>query len=286
MAVARSKKLEGPYEKYEGNPILHGSGEIQSIGHGTLTTTPDGRMFYLCHAYTEGSDFFLGRQPHLQELRFGEDNWPYFVTGEYARLTQPMPFAGCVQEPVTGFFDNFAGPDLRPEWSWNYPYSDVQAKIEAGRLRLSGSPKPECKPGEALCLRPASPGYTLDAGITNQNGSWKGITLYGDNSYYLAYGCVGDRLQIKLVREGKEQQLADLPLPAPALHLRMQVKEGLPYRFAWSKDGKKWTPVGHGLSEEAIRSLIRWDRVARPGLYHEGDEKAPAVFEYCSLSYQ
>ena len=92
-------------------------------------------------------------------------------------------------------------------------------------------------------------------GITNQNGSWKGITLYGDNSYYIAYGPVGDRLQIKLVREGKEQQLADLPLPSMALHLRMQVKEGLPYQFAWSKDGKQWTPVNHGLSEEAIRSL-------------------------------
>ena len=286
VAVARSKKLEGPYEKYEGNPILHGSDEIQSIGHGTLTTTPDGRMFYLCHAYSEGSYFFLGRHPHLQELRFGEDNWPYFVTGEYARLTGPMPFADCVQEPITGFFDNFADSDLRPEWSWNYPYSNVQTKIEAGRLWLSGSPKPECKTGEALCLRPASSGYTLDAGITNQNGSWKGITLYGDNSYYIAYGPVGDRLQIKLVREGKEQQLADLPLPSMALHLRMQVKEGLPYQFAWSKDGRQWTPVNHGLSEEAIRSLIRWDRVARPGLYHEGDEKEPAVFEYCSLSYQ
>ena len=203
-----------------------------------------------------------------------------------SRLVQPMPFADCVQEPVTGFFDNFADPNLRPEWSWNYPYSNVQTKIEAGRLWLNGSPKPECKTGEALCLRPASSGYTLDAGITNQNGSWKGITLYGDNSYYIAYGPVGDRLQIKLVREGKEQQLADLPLPSMALHLRMQVKAGLPYQFAWSKDGKQWTPVNHGLSEEAIRSLIRWDRVARPGLYHEGDEKEPAVFEYCSLSYQ
>ena len=70
------------------------------------------------------------------------------------------------------------------------------------------------------------------------------------------------------------------------LQLRMQVKEGLPYQFAWSKDGKQWTPVNHGLSEEAIRSLIRWDRVARPGLYNEGDAKAPAVFEYWSLSDQ
>ena len=44
VSVARSKKLEGPYEKYQGNPILHGSKEVLSIGHGTITTTPDGRM--------------------------------------------------------------------------------------------------------------------------------------------------------------------------------------------------------------------------------------------------
>lgn len=285
VAVARSKKLKGPYEKYEGNPILHGSDEIQSIGHGTLTTTPDGRLFYLCHAYLAGSDFLLGRQPNLLEVRFGEDNWPHFVTGEYARLTQPMPFADCIQEPVAGFFDDFTASGLRPEWSWNYPYANVRTTMRAGRLQLTGSPKPGFKTGEALCLRPASSDYVLDAGITNRNGSWKGITLYGDDGYYLAYGCVGDRLQIKLIRDGKEQQLTDLPLPSPALHLRMKVKEGLPDQFAWSKDGKTWTPVSHGLSEEAIRSLIRWDRVARPGLYHEGDEKEPALFEYCSLSY-
>lgn len=66
VAVARSKKLAGPYEKYEGNPILHGGKDIQSIGHGTLTTTPDGRMFYLCHAYSRDKDFYQGRQPHLR----------------------------------------------------------------------------------------------------------------------------------------------------------------------------------------------------------------------------
>ena len=38
VSVARSKKLEGPYEKYQGNPILHGSKEVLSIGHGTITT--------------------------------------------------------------------------------------------------------------------------------------------------------------------------------------------------------------------------------------------------------
>ncbi len=31
------------------------------------------------------------------------------------------------------------------------------------------------------------------------------------------------------------------------------------------------------------RSLIRWDRISRPGLYQEGDPTAPAVYAYCLL---
>ena len=44
--VARSKKFCGPYEKYTGNPVLHGGeGDYLSCGHGTVVKTPDGRMF-------------------------------------------------------------------------------------------------------------------------------------------------------------------------------------------------------------------------------------------------
>jgi len=55
----------------------------------------------------------------------GEDHWPHFVTGEYASRTQPMPFAESAQVPVFDFSDDFTGATLRPEWSWNYPYTDV-----------------------------------------------------------------------------------------------------------------------------------------------------------------
>ena len=54
------EKTCGAYERYAGNPILHGGGDVQSIGHGTITTTPDGRMFYLCHAYLAGEEFLSG----------------------------------------------------------------------------------------------------------------------------------------------------------------------------------------------------------------------------------
>ena len=50
--VARARNYGGPYEKYSGNPILHGGeGDYKSCGHGTVVRTSDGRMFYMCHAY-------------------------------------------------------------------------------------------------------------------------------------------------------------------------------------------------------------------------------------------
>ena len=70
-----------------------------------------------------------------------------------------------------------------------------------------------------------------------------------------------------------------------SVHLRMTVEGGLPTGFAWSMDGRKWTPVELDMADGAKRSLVRWDRVARPGLYHEGATDAPAVFEYAILNY-
>ena len=284
VSVARSKKLEGPYEKYQGNPILHGSKEVLSIGHGTITTTPDGRMYYLCHAYQTGSGFYQGRQPNLQEGRIGEDHWPHFVTGEYASRTQPVPFAESAQVPVFDFSDDFTGATLRPEWSWNYPYTDVKTEIKNGKLSLSGTPKPGVKTGAALCLRPTSPDYTLETAIVNRNDSWKGITMYGDANNLITCGSAGDRLILKYILEGKEHQLADLPLPASPLYLRMKVTNGTHSTFYWSKDGQAWNEiVGEDLSAKETRSLNQWDRISRPGLYQERDPSAQAVYAYCLL---
>lgn len=89
---------------------------------------------------------------------------------------------------------------------------------------------------------------------------------------------------LKYILEGKEHQLADLPLPASPLYLQMKVTDGTHSTFYWSKDGQAWNEiVGEALSAKETRSLIQWDRISRPGLYQEGDPTAPAVYAYCLL---
>lgn len=281
VSVARSKRLEGPYEKYAGNPILHGSESVRSIGHGTLTDTPDGRLYYLCHAYSEGSDFYQGRQPHLQALRIGENLWPHFVTGEYANLSQPMPFPETAQKPIADFSDDFEGTTLRTEWSWNYPYANVKALVEKGLLRLSGQPISHPEAGVALCLRPTAAHYQLETVVLNQDESWKGIGLYGDDQNWISIGCQAEKVAIKLWLNGKEQQLMEQRQPGPITHLRMEVTEGIQCRFLISRNGRDWQAIPLSLSAEATQALTRWDRIARPGLYQSG--KGEGCFGYMRL---
>lgn len=97
VSVARSHSLQGPWEKYEGNPILEGQppsgspeGEnkkashrgglegaedrLQSCGHGTMVRTPNGDMYYLCHAYY-WNRYKEGRKAVLFRLVIGPDGW-------------------------------------------------------------------------------------------------------------------------------------------------------------------------------------------------------------------
>lgn len=79
VSVARSLTIEGPWEKYENNPILQGNGtDIQSCGHGTMVRNPQGEMFYLCHAYYLNR-FKEGRKAILQRMDIGPGGWPRFV---------------------------------------------------------------------------------------------------------------------------------------------------------------------------------------------------------------
>lgn len=283
VAIARSKNLRGPYQKHSGDPILHGGGEVQSCGHGTITTTPDGRMFYLCHAYMKDKKFFLGRQPVLQQIVLGDDQWLHFKGGETLSMTLPMPFPGTAQEPLFDFVDDFTGNRLRPEWSWNYPYTTPDIELIDGRLCLSGKPKEGVKTGTALCLRAATPDYTLETALAAPNKGWSGLTLYGDAGHLLGWGVQGDKLLLKLYKDGKETLLGETSgigthLP---VYLRIEVRDSAPAGFEYSTDGHDWRQM-ENLPVKA-EDLLQWDRVARPGLYYQGPEGQFAEFEYLRM---
>lgn len=280
--VARSKNYRGPYEKYAGNPILHGGeGDYKSCGHGTAVKTPDGRMFYMCHAYLQGDGFFAGRQPILQEMEITDEQWIRFKSGNLAIAKQPLPFKGTKQKPLSDFEDNFKGNKLKVDWTWNYPYSDINAVVKEGKLLLSGTPKKGNKQGTALCLRPQSSHYSCETKVIGTTDGLQGLTLYGDDKNLIVFGTKQGKLLLKVVKNGAESVLYESPSADKEVYLKLVVDRGCVFHFYESSDGKAWKAIENAPFKG--ESLIRWDRVQRPGLLYCGDKDTPAEFAYFKM---
>ncbi|MEA4916004.1 family 43 glycosylhydrolase [Proteiniphilum sp.] len=278
VRVARSRSFKGPYEKYDKNPILSGGGgDYISVGHGTLVDTPDGRYFYLSHGYQSGAAFFMGRQPVLHELVMTDDGWVRFTTGNKAVNRQPVPFEGTVQKKQGDFRDDFSGKILKVEWTWNYPFSDIDVSLKKRELVLTGNPKADNDYGTVLCLRPQASRYSYQTKVSNVNKSFKGLTMYGDDKNLVTIGIKDDRIEMKSVREGTESVLFETVMAKGKPHFKIDVEGGCFLTFSYSRDGKSWTTVNETPLDMAF--LVRWDRVARPGLIHIGEYGAPARFD-------
>lgn len=283
VRVARSENFEGPYEKYPENPILQGNNEdFKSGGHGTLVEIEDNRLFYFYHAYQEEAGFYLGRQPMLQEIEFTENNWIRFKTGTQIQRKQILPFKNTIQKKWTSFNDDFKEKVLKPEWTWNYPFSDIDIRLKKGKLMLSGTPIGDNKYGTALCLRPHTTDYSYETQIGNSSyNSLKGLTMYGDDKNLLLFGVEGDKLILKSVKDNVEDILFQSAHRRKDTYLRIEVRDGCVLTFFTSQNGKNWASIP--LEPVKADFLVRWDRVARPGLIHVGNPDNPAEFSYFNM---
>ncbi|MDD4776985.1 MAG: family 43 glycosylhydrolase [Fermentimonas sp.] len=282
VRVARSASFHGPYENYEENPILYGDGgDYISCGHGTVVETPDGRYFYYSHGYQSGDNFFLGRQHIIHELQFTDDGWIEFKTGNIAVNRQPVPFAGTEQKEVEDFRDNFNANELNPEWTWNYPFSDIDIKVDKGSLILSGKQIEDNMNGTVLCLRPQTTRYDYFTKVNNVNGSFKGLTMYGDDKNMVAIGIAGNKIEVKSVRDGEESVLYSSVIKKKKPYFKIEVDKGRFLTFHYSIDGNNWITANDTVFDAS--HLVRWDRVARPGLIHIGGNNEPAVYDYFQL---
>jgi beta-xylosidase len=96
VGLARAPRLQGPWEKYPGNPALRGDQTWKCPGHGTVVTTADNRYFYLHHAYSAADFTFTGRQGLLSELVWNEKTgWPTFRYGTAPPGTSRIPRCAC-----------------------------------------------------------------------------------------------------------------------------------------------------------------------------------------------
>ncbi len=129
--IFRSKKVDGPYEPYAGNPILtqrqlsvNRKKPVTSTGHADLVTTPDGSwyaVFLGCRPFND-DNYNTGRETFMAPVHW-KDEWPIILSGNEtvpdkvtipgASAKNPLPFSSDFQ-----FRDNFKNTALNNRYQF------------------------------------------------------------------------------------------------------------------------------------------------------------------------
>lgn len=264
ITIARSRKIDGPYESNPANPIMTHINEnaqmnpIQGIGHGDFVQAHDGSwwMVFLGFRPQSGLHHMLGRETFLVPVRWDKNAWPV-VNGDGTASLQmdceTLPLKPYAPAPVRTTFDI---PKMGMEW--NYLYNPVMSnyslKERQGYLRLKTSTvqlddsnvTPTFigrRQQHINCT--ATTAIELDKASLNDEG---GITVYMTNAHhydlFVRQGDKGKQIITLRNRLGNMQHIEkEVELPKGKFYLRVEGSKDY-YSFSYSTDNKTFNSMG------------------------------------------
>jgi beta-xylosidase len=272
VRVARAKIFKGPYQVYDGNPILSENSKWKCMGHGTFVKGPDSRDFYIHHAYNKQSTVFTGRQALISELVWSKNNeWPVFKSQQ------------ILGDTVPDIYDHFKAQTIGKYWQWDFRNSSPMTRQKNGVLYLSGNVKPGNQTGIALTSRPVSDSFVMGVTVLNSNAALKGLVFYGDANTALGIGIQNDQVILWQVRNNKFSVLEQAPtIGKSSIDLRLELNKDKTCRFYYKQGENNWKALISADSVKAV-SLSQWDRSPRAGVHFRGDEDLNAQFAEFSI---
>jgi beta-xylosidase len=261
--VARSTNFKGPYQLFNGNPLLSENDTWKCMGHGTFVSAENG-IYYLHHAYNKKSNVFTGREALLSELTWGE--WPVLKT---------------LPNSVTGkanLYDKFDG--LSNYWQWDFRNATPSFQVQKGILRLSGSQTKENLSGIVLTVRPTSDNFEMTTSVVNRNKALKGLAIYGDANAAVGIGVEGDNVKVWKVENKQRVIIKQARVLGAAVGLKISMSQNGSCDFLYQTGKARWVKLASAVN---IGFLPQWDRSPRLGLHYSGSEKDDAQFSFFRL---
>lgn len=282
VGLARAEKIQGPWTKYSGNPVLISDETWKCPGHGTVVTTPDNRYFYLHHAYN-GSDFTsAGRQGVLSELVWDETTkWPSFRYGKTtpAQAETPLVASKKINEDVEISFDKTA-----KETSWVYDVSFPKPiyKVQNGLLEIENSN--QTRTGNFLGLVVKNGNYNFSAEIIPKEDVAQNITVYGDANNAIGFGVQKDKLNLWQIKDGvyKVINTEEIKGKSESVNLKLQSRFGRFFEFSWNVKGEKADQLPYKIEGSW---LPRWDRAPRVGVNVSGNKSGNSAIRSVQMNY-
>lgn len=284
VGFARAEKLQGPWTKYTGNPVLFGDDSWKCPGHGTVVVTPDNRYFYLHHAYNAIDFTFTGRQGILSELVWDEaSKWPAFRYGKTPPAQAESPLgASVVTNP--NLFINYDRDTLKAPWVYDVSFAKPQFAVQNGALQIENNNT--IKTGNFLGLTVKRGNYTFTTEVITKNDLMQNIVVYGDANNAIGYGINKNTIELWQVKDGayeviKTQEISE---DYKDIELKLQSRYGRFYEFSWGVKGQKIDSITSSVQIEAPW-LPRWDRAPRIGINISGNKSGKGEIKAIQMKY-
>lgn len=275
VGVARAKDMQGPWEKAPTNPIMKGNAAWRCPGHGSIVTDPDGRTWFLYHAYAQKGFVATGREMLLDEIVFGADGWPTVNQGKGPSTSAGAPKAATRQTDITAFRDDFSGAGLAHGWQWLIGAKPKSA-MTTGVLTLEATAEPA-----ATVQSIRVPSFVAETAVDARKltgGALAGVAVYGDRVNHLALVTDGKIVQLWNQRRNQRTKVSETAAPkGDVIKLRIACIDGNRFRFALQDATGKWAEFA---GETDGSFLPPWDRGVRTGVYVGGPAGAKASFDY------
>ena len=284
VGFARAEKLQGPWIKYSGNPVLFGDDTWKCPGHGTVVITPDNRYFYLHHAYN-GVDFtFSGRQGILSELVWDEaSKWPAFRYGKTPPAQAEAPI-GASAVINSNLFINYDKDTLKAPWVYDVSFPKPDHVVQNGSLQIENSN--HTNTGNFLGLTVKKGNYTFTAEVISKNDITQNIIVYGDANNAIGYGVHKDNIELWQIKDGVVEVIKkqEIPEKYKDIKLKLQTRYGRFYEFSWDIKGQKIDSLINAVQIEAPW-LPRWDRAPRVGINVAGTKSGKSEIKAIQMKY-
>lgn len=285
QVVFRSKKVTGPYEAWEGNPILtqrhldnQVPGAVTCVGHADLEIGPDGNWWatFLGVRPYDGYSTPMGRETFLMPVEWTDDGWPTILPMEdRVPLFLEAPNGAVVKQskdlPLSGNFtwrDEFDGDELSPAWimlrspkeqwwslggGWNSSLSLV-----ARSARLTDLDNPSF-----LARRVQHHDFAAHTvlEVPQEAGISAGLVLFQNDRYHYYLGVRASSkgattLFLERLHDGEREILRELKMPQrERLALRVRASEDR-CSFDFAASESQWIPFVGDLDAKMVTTHV------------------------------
>lgn len=263
LTMARSRKLEGPYEPCPDNPVMTNRSlriAIESTGHADLVEDQNGNWWAVClgtRPFSYPPKHNLGRETMLVPVDWSGE-WPIF--GDHGKVleefeTDLLPAsAGEMDETENTYHDDFTSE--KPDLGWNYIYNpdwSLYEKREAG-LCLHGNEK-RLKDAEVIAwIGRRQKHHVSETKVTLefpclQEGEEAGITVFMNNRhhYEAVLTFIDGKRKLIFRRQIGSLEKVEFECCYDADKITLKVESDLElYRFSYQNRDGAWEQIGEG----------------------------------------